>query len=142
MTYLVFKALHLIAMVAFFAGAFYLPRLYVYHTRAVVGSELDTTFQEMERKLLKVIINPALIALWLFGILMIVWNPDLMSQGWLHAKLLLVVLLTVFHVFLARWRKGFVKGTNQHSERFFRLVNEVPTVLLVLIIVLAVFRPF
>ena len=142
MTYLAFKALHIIAMVAFFAGAFYLPRLFVYHTRAETSSELDLTLREMERKLLKVIINPSIIALWLFGILMIVWNPDLLSQGWLHAKLLLVVLLSGFHGMMVKWQRAFAQGLNTRSERFYRLVNEIPTVLLILIVLLAVFRPF
>ena len=142
MIYLTFKALHLIAMVAFFAGAFYLPRLFVYHTRAEVGSEMDMTFREMERKLFQIIINPAFIALWLFGILMIVWNTALLSEGWLHAKLFLLLLLGGYHGMLSRWRKNFAKGENRKPEKFYRLMNEVPTVLLVLIVILAVFRPF
>lgn len=142
MTYLAFKALHLIAMVALFAGIFYLPRLFVYHTRAEAGSQMDTTFQEMERKLLRVIIHPSLAAVWLFGLLMIVWNPSLLAQGWLHAKLLLVVLLSGYAGVLSRWQKDFARGENGRPARFFRLVNEVPTLFLVLIVILAVFRPF
>lgn len=140
--YLTFKSLHLIAMVAFFAGIFYMPRLFVYHTRVAVGSETDLMFQEMERKLLKFIINPALITMWVFGLLMLYWNPAYLSQGWMHAKLLLVFLLSGFPGFLSVTMKKFAKGENGKGELFFRIINEVPTVFLILIIILAVFRPF
>ncbi len=142
--YLYIKAFHIIAMVAWMAGMFYLPRLYVYHADAEPGSPASETFKVMERRLLRAITNPAMIATWLFGLILIFgFNViDLSSAGWLHAKLTLVVLLTIFHIFLARWRKNFEADRNQRSARFYRIVNEIPTILLILIVVLVVVKPF
>lgn len=142
--YLYVKAFHVIAMVAWMAGMFYLPRLYVYHVGAPAGSQLSETLKIMESRLLRAIINPAMILTWLFGLILIFgFNViDLRTSGWLHAKITLVVLLTVFHVFLARWRKDFAADRNTRSDRFYRIANEVPTVLLVLIVILVVVKPF
>ncbi|WP_088348406.1 MULTISPECIES: protoporphyrinogen oxidase HemJ [Rhodomicrobium] len=142
--YLYVKAFHVIAMVAWMAGMFYLPRLYVYHVGAPAGSQLSETLKVMENKLLRVIINPAMIATWLLGLALIFGFDviDLRTSGWLHAKLFLVVLLTVFHIMLARWRKDFAADRNTHSERFYRIANEIPTVLLILIVILVVVKPF
>lgn len=140
--YLVIKALHIISFTAWMAGMFYLPRLFVYHTRAIPGGESDKMLQIMERKLLRMIINPAMIATFIFGIWLITITPDLMKMGWLHTKFTALFLLTAYHGMLARWRKDFVNGTNRHSEKFFRFMNEVPTVLLIIIVGLAVIKPF
>ena len=140
---LIVKALHLIAMVAWFAALFYLPRLYVYHTKATGGSELDMTLQVMERRLLKAIMTPAMVATWILGlILFIVYRPEYVSEGWIHAKLLLIFILSGFHGFLSKCRKDFTAGQNKRSEKFYRLINEVPTVILIAVIFLAVLKPF
>ena len=140
--YLWLKALHLISMVAWMAGMFYLPRLFVYHTTAPAGSQQSETFKVMERKLLKVIINPAMIATWVFGLLMLAAQPAWLEQGWMHVKLTALVGLSVFHMMLVRWWRAFANDTNQRSQRFYRLANEVPTVLLIDVVFMAVLRPF
>lgn len=141
--YLLIRALHVISFISWMAGMLYLPRLFVYHTAAEVGSEMDTTFQTMERRLLRYIINPAMIATFLFGGLLIYiidgFSP---GNGWLHAKLFLLFVLTAFHGMCARWRKAFVRGENHYSARFFRIMNEVPTLLMIGIVLLAVLKPF
>jgi protoporphyrinogen IX oxidase len=137
-----FKALHIISMVAWFAGLFYLPRLYVYHASSLPGSDQSETFKIMEQRLLRIIMNPAMILTFIFGILMIVAAPGVMQQGWLHAKLGLVVALAGFHGALAVWRKDFVHDRNHKSARFYRLVNEIPTLFLIVIVILAVIKPF
>ena len=141
--YLWIKAFHIIFIVAWMAGLFYLPRLYVYHTQTKVGSESSERFKVMERRLLRGIMNPAMILTWLFGILLVL-TPGVVNfhQGWLHAKLALVVILSAFHMFCARWRKDFMNDRNKHTEKFYRIVNEIPTVLLILIVILAVVKPF
>ena len=118
-----FKALHVIAVIAWMAGMFYLPRLFVYHTQAEVGSEMDRTFQVMERKLLRLIMNPAMIASITLGLI----NAQIygfQALGlWFHIKMLAVILLVIFHGLFARWRKAFAEGRNVHSEKFFRLIK-------------------
>lgn len=123
------------------AGLFYLPRLYVYHAAQAAGGETSETFKIMERRLLKVIMNPAMIAAWIFG-LSAAYLGAFFDEGWFHLKLLLVLAMSAFHGFLAKWRKEFAADANQHTERFYRIVNEVPTVLVVAIVLLAVLRPF
>ena len=136
------RAFHVIAMVAWMAGLFYLPRLFVYHTGAKPGSEMSETFKVMERRLLGVIMNPAMIVTWSLGLILMFVFIDWRTAYWLHAKLVLVILLTVFHMMLARWRKDFAADRNQRSEGFYRAVNEVPTLLLIFIVVLVVVKPF
>ncbi len=141
--YLWLKSFHLIAMISWMAGIFYLPRLYVYHAEAEKGSELSETFKIMERKLLKIIMNPAMIATWVLGLLMLHANPEIMSgQGWMHAKLTLVLLMSGFHGYLARTRKVFLRDENKKSHKFYRKINEVPTLLMIAIVILAVTKPF
>lgn len=140
--YLWIKALHLIAVIAWMAGLFYLPRLYVYHCTAPAGSPQSETFKVMERKLLRVIMNPAMIAVWVLGLALLAMQPAWMSEGWMHAKLLAVVLMTGAHMAMARWRRGFAADANTRTERFYRLANEIPTVLMVVIVVLAIVKPF
>ncbi len=136
------KAFHLIAMVAWMAGMFYLPRLYVYHCEIAAGTPEDTRFQTMERRLLRAIMNPAMLATILLGVAMIVENPAYLQQGWLHAKLGLVVLMLGVHGYLAKCRKDFAAGRNRRPARFYRILNEAPTVLLIAIVILAVVQPF
>ncbi len=140
------KAFHIIAVIAWMAGMLYLPRLFVYHCAAEKGSVQSETFKVMERRLLRAIINPAMAATWLLG-LWLAWNgPDSrygwFASGWLGAKLLLVIGLTVLHGFLARWRKDFAADANRHSQKFYRIINEIPTVLMIGIVILAVVKPF
>ncbi len=141
--YLWVQALHVISVIAWFAGLFYLPRLFVYHCEVEPGSAEDQRFQLMEARLLRIIMNPAMIAVWVFGLLMLFSNlAILQGQGWMHGKLLLVVILTGFHMMLARWRRLIAAGKNPHGARFYRLVNEVPTVILILTVILAIVKPF
>lgn len=140
--YLWVKALHVIAIVTWMAGLFYLPRLFVYHSREAEGTATARTFEVMEQKLLRVIMNPAMLATWVLGIALVAMNPGWLSQGWLHVKLLAVLCLSALHMAFARWRKDLAAGTNRRSERFYRLVNEVPTVLLIIIVVMVIVKPF
>lgn len=140
--YLWLRALHILAVIAWMAGMLYLPRLFVYHADAEKGSDKSETFKVMERRLLRLIINPAMIAAFVFGILMIVANPGLLEQGWLHVKLALVLLMTVVHGLFARWRKVFARDENTRPAKFYRIWNEVPTALLIAIVILAVVKPF
>jgi putative membrane protein len=135
------KALHIIAVIAWMAGMLYLPRLYVYHAGATPGSELSETFKIMERRLLRAIVNPAMIAAWVLG-LWLAWAGDHWGEGWFHGKLALLVLMQLVHAGLARWRRDFANDKNKHSARFYRIANEVPTLLLIGIVILAIVKPF
>lgn len=142
MTYLYLKAFHIIAMVAWMAGMFYLPRLYVYHAACAKGSEQSEIFKIMEYKLLRFIMNPAMILTFVFGIAMIAVDPAIMQQHWLHAKFLPVLGMAGLHGYLAVCRKKFANDRNDKSAKFYRWLNEVPTVLLIVIVILAVVKPF
>ncbi|MDX1423128.1 MAG: protoporphyrinogen oxidase HemJ [Kiloniellales bacterium] len=139
--YLWVKALHIIAFITWMAGMLYLPRLYVYHCEAEPGSRQSETFKVMERRLLRAIINPAMIGAWILGI-MLAAHGDLWGAGWLHAKLALLIAMQLVHAGYARWRRQFAADRNRHSARFYRVMNEVPTVLMIAIVFLAVLRPF
>ncbi len=139
--YQYFFALHLISVISWMAGLFYLPRLFVYHVESIPGGEAVQKFEIMERKLLRFIMNPAMILTWVFGLTMVYLMPDLLKQGWFHVKLTLVVLMSVFHMACAKWRSDLVKGIRK-SSRFFRIVNEIPTILMILIVFLVVLKPF
>lgn len=139
LAYDILKALHLIAMVAWFAGLFYFPRLLVYHVNAPEAAR--AMLSKMERMLYKVIMTPALMATWLFGLALLAMNPFWFQQGWLHAKLTLVVILTAYHISLRVFAAHLQKGTNTRSENFFRLYNEVPTVVLITVVFLVVLKP-
>jgi putative membrane protein len=141
MPYLWLKALHVIAVISWMAGMLYLPRLFVYHAGAKPGSELSETLKIMERRLLRFIINPAMIAAWGFGIWMLWLNPALLREPFMHAKLGLVVLMQLVHAMLARCRRQFAGDENRHSARFYRILNEVPTVLMIGIVILIIVRP-
>ncbi|MDP1736788.1 MAG: protoporphyrinogen oxidase HemJ [Caulobacter sp.] len=135
------RGLHIIAVIAWMAGMLYLPRLYVYHTGTTAGSELDVTFQIMERKLLRIIINPAMILTWLLGLSLMAARPDVLGQPWMWIKLAGVLFLTSWHGFLAGARKKFAAGTNTRSAKFWRMTNELPF-LAAIIMVLAVTTEF
>ncbi len=141
--YLWLRALHVISVIAWMAGMLYLPRLYVYHAQVGPASPASATFKVMERKLLRLIINPAMIATLVSGG-WLVWmlSPGIWSEGWLHAKLALVTGMLVMHGFLARWRKDFDADRNRHSQGFYRAMNEVPTVLMIGIVILVIVKPF
>jgi protoporphyrinogen IX oxidase len=137
------KAFHIIAVIAWMAGLLYLPRLFVYHAMSKKGSEQSETFKMMERRLLKAITTPAMLAAWIFGLILafsglIDWSKD----GWFHLKLALVIVLSAFHGLLAKWTKEFAQDRNTRSPRFYRIANEVPTVLMIAIVILVVVRPF
>jgi protoporphyrinogen IX oxidase len=135
------RALHVIAVIAWMAGMLYLPRLYVYHAAAKPGSELSETLKVMERRLLRGIVNPAMIATWVFGLLL-VWLGNHWAEGWFHAKLALLIGMQVLHAAFARWRRHFAADANRHSQKFYRVANEVPTLLLIAIVLLAMLKPF
>ena len=141
MTYLWIKAFHIIAVIAWMAGMLYLPRLFVYHTMAERGSVQSETFKVMERRLLRGIINPAMIATWILGLLL-AWEGGWYRSPWLHAKILLVLAMSGVHGMLARYVKNFAADRNTKSQRFYRLINEVPTLLMILIVILVVVKPF
>jgi putative membrane protein len=139
--YVWIKALHVIAVISWMAGMLYLPRLFVYHCEAEKGSPQSETFKVMERRLLKAIINPAMIVTWLAG-LYLVWAGGWYLSGWFHAKLLLVLIMSAVHGFLARCVKDFAIDGNRRSQRFYRIINEVPTVLMIGIVILVIVKPF
>jgi protoporphyrinogen IX oxidase len=135
------KAFHIIAVIAWMAGMLYLPRLFVYHCDAEPGSRQSETFKMMERRLLKAIINPSMIATWILGIWLL-WSGDWFRPGWMHTKFLLVLVLSGLHGFLVRWVRDFAGDQNRHSGKFYRIINEVPAVLMIGIVILAVVKPF
>lgn len=140
--YLWFKALHVISVIFWMAGLLYLPRLYVYHTRIAIGSEADKTFQMMESRLLRLIMNPAMIITYILGIIISYMYGMISLGGWFHIKMTAVLGLTIFHGLLARWRKNFVNGTNIHSEKFYRVINEIPAVLIIIAVIMVIVKPF
>ena len=139
--YLLFKALHLIAIISWMAGLLYLPRIFVYHAETK-SDEVKNTFKVMERRLFVYIMNPAMILSWLFGLILIhSIGIQSFSEFWLIAKIVLVILLTFYHFFLFNCLNKFSLDRNEHSSKFYRVINEVPTVLLIVIIFLVVFKP-
>lgn len=137
------KAFHIISVISWMAGMFYLPRLFVYHVEAAeMGSDTDKTFQTMEKKLLKVIMGPAMMASWLFGLLLIGMGAFDFGSAWSWIKLLAVITMTASHVWLSARQKEFALGQNTRSGRTYRIANEVPTVLMLIIVVAVVVRPF
>ena len=135
------KALHLISVIAWMAGLLYLPRLYVYHCDAEPGSDKSETFKVMERRLLRAIMNPAMIATWVFGLILL-YLSEIWTEPWMIAKLALAFAMTWMHHSLALWRKDFEADRNERSARFYRIANEVPTVLMIFIVILVIVQPF
>jgi putative membrane protein len=135
------KALHVIAVISWMAGLLYLPRLFVYHCAAEKGSKQSETFKVMEHRLLRYIMNPAMIAVWITGP-WLAWQLGVHKDGWFMAKFALVVLLTAYHHALGYWRKDFAADRNVRDARFYRIANEVPTVIMIGIVILVVVKPF
>lgn len=135
------KALHVIAVISWMAGMLYLPRLFIYHCEVEVGSKQSETFKIMERRLLKAIINPAMIVTWLAG-LYLAWAGHWYLAGWFHGKFLFVIVLSGVHGFFVRWVKAFAADRNIHRQKFYRVINEIPTVLMIGIVILVIVKPF
>jgi putative membrane protein len=135
------KALHIISVIAWMAGMLYLPRLFVYHCAAEVGSVQSETFKVMERRLLRAIINPAMIATFVFG-LWLAWLGGWAYATWFQAKFVLVIVLSGVHGMLARYTRDFAADRNRYSQKYYRIINEVPTLLMIVIVILAVIKPF
>jgi protoporphyrinogen IX oxidase len=139
--YLGIKVLHILAFISWMAGMLYLPRLFVYHAESPQGSPQARIFVVMERRLMRVIMLPALLVTWLSG-LALALQAGFLHAGWFHAKLTLVIALSGLHGYFARVRKDLADGTNRHDSRFFRITNEAPTVLMAAIVILVIFKPF
>ncbi len=139
--YLWIKAVHVIAIISWMAGLLYLPRLFVYHTTVKPRSDTSETFKVMERRLIKAIMTPAMVLAWILGLIMAV-DGGLFSQGWFHVKLACVVAMTVAHFFLARAKDDFAADRNGRSEKFYRVINEVPTLLMIVIVIVVIVKPF
>jgi putative membrane protein len=135
------KAFHVIAVIAWMAGMLYLPRLFVYHCEADPGSRQSETFKVMERRLLKAIINPAMIATWVLG-LWLAWSGGWLAAPWFHVKLALVLAMSAVHGLLAGYVKDFAADRNRRTQKFYRIINEVPTVLMILIVIVVTVKPF
>jgi len=135
------KALHVIAVIAWMAGMLYLPRLFVYHCEVPAGSPQSETFKLMERRLMRAIINPAMIATWLLGV-WLVWDGGWYRAPWFHAKLVLVLAMSAIHGLYARYVRDFGDDRNRRSHKFYRIINEVPTVLMIGIVILVIVKPF
>ncbi len=134
------KALHIIAVIAWMAGLLYLPRLFVYHADAEKGSELSETLKTMERRLLRAIMNPAMVVALVAGGFLLAYQD--FSAGWLHVKLTCVAGLMVMHMLMAKWRKDFENDRNTRGHKFYRIANEIPTVLMIVVVIMAVVKPF
>jgi len=134
------KAFHVIAVIAWMAGMLYLPRLFVYHCAAAPGSELSETLKVMERRLLRAIMNPAMVAVWILGVLLL--SQQDVTQGWLQAKFALVAVISGLHGLFVRWQRDFAADRNRRPARFYRIANEIPTLLLIAIVILVIVRPF
>jgi len=137
------KALHIIAVISWMAGMLYLPRLYVYHTQVKIGSEASELFKVMERRLLRFIINPAMIVTWCAGLWLVYYTNalDPVNGTWMHWKFTMLIFMQIVHAMLARHRKQFANDANTKSARYYRILNEIPTLLLVIIVILVVVRP-
>ena len=144
-TYLLFKSIHLISVISWMAGLLYLPRIFVYHSEATANNkseDLISTFKTMERRLFIYIMNPAMIVAWIFGLLLIhTIGIDNLSFIWLQLKLFFVVILTIYHFFLFQCLRKFAENNNSYSSKFYRIINEIPTILLIVIIFIVIFKP-
>jgi len=140
--YLLFKSLHLLAVISWMAGLLYLPRIFVYHVENLEKKEITDTFEIMEKRLYLYIMRPAMILTWLFGIILIyIIGFEALSYLWVQSKLILVILLTIYHEYLGRCMNALKLGNNDKSSKFFRIINEIPTVLLVFIVFIIIFKP-
>lgn len=136
-------ALHVIAVIAWMAGMFYLPRLFVYHADSPVGSDRSETFKVMERRLQRAIMTPAMVATWVFGLMLVTIATDIdWSHGWPWVKAAAVIAMTALHGMLSRWRKDFAADQNRRTGKFYRAINEVPTLLVIVIVIMVIVQPF
>jgi putative membrane protein len=142
MEYQIVKSLHVISVIAWMAGLFYLPRLFVYHAEVISDGTQDQTFKVMERRLYRGIMTPASVGTWTFGIWLVILVPDWTHETWFLVKLVFVLILTFFHHMLGRWVKVFASGKNQRTSRFYRIVNELPTLAILVIVPMVVIKPF
>ena len=140
--FLWYKSIHVISVISWMAAMFYMPRLFVYHCRAEVGSEMDKTFQLMEYRLLKIIMTPSMLLTYFFGLLTAYVYGFVALGLWFHIKMLAVIVLTAIHGLLAKWVKDFAKGENKHTEKFYRIINEIPVVFMVISVVMVIVKPF
>ena len=136
------KSLHVISIIAWMAGMMYLPRLFVYQHQAEKGGEAERQLIQMQRRLLKGIINPSMVLVWVLGILMLIANPAMLSQGWFHVKLALVVVISAIHGFYASSRRKFEKGERPRTEKFWRIMNEAPFLAMIVIVIMVIVKPF
>lgn len=137
-----YKTIHVISVISWMAAIFYLPRLFAYHSKVEIGSEIDKTFQVMERRLLKIIMTPAMLSTYIFGLLTAYVYGFVGLGVWFHIKMLAVLGLTIMHGVCAKWVKDFAKGENKHSEKFYRMANEVPTILMIVAVTMVIVKPF
>ena len=137
-----YKTIHVISVISWMAAIFYLPRLFAYHAEVELGSEMDKTFQIMERRLLKIIMTPSMLLTYIFGLLTAYVYGVVALGVWFHIKMIAVLGLTIMHGFCAKWVKDFAKGENNHSEKFYRMANEVPTILMILAVTMVIVKPF
>lgn len=142
--YLFIKSVHIIAVISWMAGLLYLPRLFVNHAMNLDNADICNLLQPMERKLLKLIMNPAMILTWIFGLLLVsIPNIiDFKTDIWFHVKFLAVIIMTIYHIYLGKQRKNFISGQGIKSHKFYRYINEIPTILMIIIVVMVVVRPF
>ena len=133
---------HVISVMFWMAGMLYLPRLFVYHADADIGSELSETLKVMEKRLLRIIVNPSMIASWIFGLILLVMSPFLLKETWVIIKIVFILLMSAAHGFFSRWRKEFENDKRVRPARFYRIANEIPAVLLIPIVFLAIVKPF
>ena len=141
--YLLFKSLHLISVISWMVGLLYLPRIFVYHTESIQNTNISNIFKTMERKLYYYIMMPAMTLSWIFGILLITMlDFNVFDELWIQIKLFMIVLLTIYHFFLGSCVTRFVNNQNTNSSKFYRIINEVPTILLIIIVFIVVFKPF
>lgn len=137
-----YKTIHVISVISWMAAIFYLPRLFAYHSKVEIGSEIDKTFQVMEKRLLKIIMTPAMLSTYIFGLLT-AYVYGLVALGvWFHIKMLAVLGLTIMHGFCAKWMKDFARGENKRSEKFYRMANEIPTILMIVAVIMVIVKPF
>jgi len=139
--YLWIKALHVIAVISWMAGMLYLPRLFVYHSQEEKGSPASETFKVMERRLVKAIMVPAMTLAWVLGLFM-AYDGDLFLQHWFHAKLLAVLIMTAIHLFLVQCKNDFADNRNRRTQTFYRVLNEAPTLVMILVVILVIVKPF
>lgn len=140
--YLWIKSAHVVLVIAWMAGMMYLPRLFIYHFQSEKGGEAESYFVTMERRLMMGIMTPSLIGVWLFGILMLLANPAIVSQPWFHVKFAMVILISAIHGFYSSSRKKFEAGVRPRSEKFWRIINEVPFIGLIVIVIMVIVKPF